>query len=361
MERKLASIQRVREVRPIEGADAIEVVQINNWNVVSKKGEYEVGDLCIYCEIDSFLPVKDDFEFLRKSSYRKLADGSEGFRLKTIKLRGQVSQGLVLPIKMLNGSEEMVIGVSAQPWGDQLQLGPYDDALVIEEGVDVSKHLGIVKYEPPVPASLAGVARGLFPSFIPKTDEERVQNLTNEYLGYTKTSFYITEKLDGASFTAYIKDGEFGVCSRNLDLLETEDNTMWKVARELDLETKMLSLGKNVSLQGEIIGEGIQGNPYKLKGQTVKFFNVFDIDSQEYYGLPIFLATMQHSLKLETVPMLTNLTMYLPKTIEELLQFAEGKSVLCETAEREGLVIRNMARTISFKVISNKFLLKGGE
>ena len=361
MERKLASIQRVREVRPIEGADAIEVVQINNWNVVSKKGEYEVGDLCIYCEIDSFLPVKDDFEFLRKSSYRKLADGSEGFRLKTIKLRGQVSQGLVLPIKMLNGSEEMVIGVSAQPWGDQLQLGPYDDALVIEEGVDVSKHLGIVKYEPPVPASLAGVAKGLFPSFIPKTDEERVQNLTNEYLGYTKTSFYITEKLDGSSFTAYIKDGEFGVCSRNLDLLETEDSTMWKVARELDLETKMLSLGKNVSLQGEIIGEGIQGNPYKLKGQTVKFFNVFDIDSQEYYGLPMFLATMQHALKLETVPMLTNLTMQLPKTIEELLQFAEGKSVLCETAEREGLVIRNMARTISFKVISNKFLLKGGE
>ena len=359
MERKLASIQLIRDVRPIEGADAIEVVQINNWNVVSKKGEYKIGDLCIYCEIDSFLPVKDAFEFLRKSSYKKLADGSDGFRLKTIKLRGQVSQGLVLPIETLNGAEEMVIGVSAQPWGDQLQLGPYDDALVIEEGVDVSKHLGIVKYEPPVPASLAGVAKGLFPSFIPKTDEERVQNLTKEYLGYCSTSFYVTEKLDGSSFTAYIKDGEFGVCSRNLELLETEDNTMWKVARELDLETKMRSLGKNVSFQGEIIGEGVQGNPYKLKGQTVKFFNIFDIDQHQYYIKAMFLNTIEN-LGLETVPFVAD-HFSLPDTIEELLEFAEGKSVLCETAEREGLVIRNMVRTISFKAISNKFLLKGGE
>jgi RNA ligase (TIGR02306 family) len=359
MERKLASIQRVRDVRPIEGADVIEVVQINNWNVVCKKGEYKPGDLCIYCEIDSFLPIKEEFEFLRKSSYRKLADGSEGFRLKTIKLRGQVSQGLVLPLETLNCAEEMVVGVSEQPWGEQLQLGPYDDALVIEEGLDVSKHLGIIKYEPPVPASLAGVAKGLFPSFIPKTDEERVQNLTNEYEGYTKTSFYVTEKLDGSSFTAYVKDGEFGICSRNLELLETEDNTMWKVARELDLETKMRSLGKNVSFQGEIIGEGIQGNPYRLKGQTLKFFNIFDIDEHQYY-IKAQLEKTINELGLETVPMLHN-HFLLPNTIEELLQFAEGKSALCESTEREGLVIRNMVRSISFKVISNKFLLKGGD
>lgn len=359
MERKLASVQRIREVRPIEGADAIEVVQINNWNVVSKKGEYKPGDLCIYCEIDSFLPIKEEFEFLRKSSYKKLADGSEGFRLKTVKLRGQVSQGLVLPIETLNGAEEMVIGRSEQPWGEQLQLGPYDDALVIEEGVDVSKHLGIVKYEPPVPASLAGVAKGLFPSFIPKTDEERVQNLTNEYLGYRGTSFYVTEKLDGSSFTAYVKDGEFGICSRNLELLETEDNTMWKVARELDLEAKMSSLGKNISFQGEIIGEGIQGNPYKLKGQTVKFFNIFDIDNYQYYTKAQLMQTLE-TLDLEMVPLISD-HFSLPNTIDELLQFAEGKSSLCETSEREGLVIRNMVRTISFKAISNKFLLNGGE
>jgi hypothetical protein len=134
---------------------------------------------------------------------------------------------------------------------------------------------------------------------------------------------------------------------------------MWKVARELDLETKMRSLSKNVSFQGEIIGEGIQGNLYKIKGQTVKFFNIFDIDEHQYYSKAQLIQTLE-KLDLEMVPLIGD-HFTLPDTIDELLQFAEGNSVLCETAEREGLVIRNMVRTISFKAISNKFLLKGGE
>ena len=144
--------------------------------------------------------------------------------------------------------------------------------MVIEEGVDVTDLLGIVKYEPPIPAELSGKVKGNFPSFLRKTDEERVQNLTKEYEQYIQSDqkFYITEKLDGSSATFYFKDGVFGVCSRNLELLETAENTFWKVARELDLENKMKKFGINMSLQGELIGEGIQGNPYKIKGQTVK-------------------------------------------------------------------------------------------
>lgn len=173
MERKLATIQRIREIRPIEGADAIELAIINNWQVVvAKNVGHKVGDCVVYCEIDSFLPVREEFEFLRKSSFKKMGD-QEGFRLKTIRLRGQISQGLVLPISVLEGPDEMKIGISKQPWGDQLQLGPYDNALVIEEGADVSEMLGIVKYEPPIPAQLAGKVKGYFPSFIRKTDEER--------------------------------------------------------------------------------------------------------------------------------------------------------------------------------------------
>jgi RNA ligase (TIGR02306 family) len=149
----------------------------------------------------------------------------------------------------------------------------------------------------------------------------------------------------------------FGVCSRNLDLEETEGNTFWKVARELQLEEKLREFGKNLCIQGELIGEGIQGNPYKIKGHTVKFFNAFDIDTQTNYGLPMFLATMQHQLKLETVPFLTNLTMKLPKTIDEMLAYADGKSVLNDRFDREGVVIRSVDRKISFKAISNKFLL----
>jgi RNA ligase (TIGR02306 family) len=358
MERKLASIQRIIEIRPIEGADAIEVARVNNWDVVVKKGEYNLGDLCVYCEIDSFLPVREEFEFLRKSSFKRMGD-QEGFRLKTIRLRGQLSQGLLLPLEVLNGEEEMVIGTMEHPWGPQLQLGPYDDAIVIEEGADVTEVLGIVKYEPPIPAELSGKIRGNFPSFLRKTDEERVQNLTKYYNEWVAQDldFYVTEKLDGSSATFYLNEGQFGVCSRNLDLLETEENTFWKVARELQIEEKLRATGKNMAIQGELIGEGIQGNPYKIKGQTVRFFNAFDIDSQTYYGLPMFLATMQHQLELETVPFVTNLTMKLPKTIDEALTFAEAKSVLNPDFDREGVVFRTMDRIISFKAISNKFLL----
>lgn len=183
------------------------------------------------------------------------------------------------------------------------------------------------------------------------------QNLVNNYENWkSNKKFYATEKLDGSSATFYYNDGVFGVCSRNLDLLESEGNTFWKVARQLNLEEKLKSLGKNVAVQGELIGEGIQGNPYNIKGQTVKFFNVFDIDACSYYDLDLFLSTIQDVLQLETVPVL-DLPDGLPATIEELLKMAEGKSVLNPNFDREGLVIRSTDRSISFKAISNKFLL----
>jgi RNA ligase (TIGR02306 family) len=223
-------------------------------------------------------------------------------------------------------------------------------------GNDVTEVLGIVKYEPPIPAELAGKVKGLFPSFIRKTDEERIQNLASEYEEMKKHTYYETEKLDGSSATFFYNNGEFGVCSRNLELLETEGNTFWKVARELDLENKMREYGMNISFQGELIGEGVQGNPYKIKGQTVRFFNLFDIDLQEYHSLSVFKKTME-KLGLETVPVL-NTHFHLPDTIDELLLMADGKSELNPNFDREGIVIRSLDRKISFKVISNKFLLK---
>lgn len=358
--RKLASIKIIDNIQPIEGADMIELASIGGWNVVvAKDVGHKVGDMVIYCEIDSFLPIREEFEFLRKSSFKKMGD-QEGFRLKTIRLRGQISQGLVLPISVLEGPDEMKIGISKQPWGDQLQLGPYDNALVIEEGVDVSEMLGIVKYEPPIPAQLAGKVKGDFPGFIQKTDEERVQTLSEEYEGWKLQSthqFYVTEKLDGSSATFYLRDGQFGVCSRNLELLEVEDNTFWKVAREMKIEEKLRELGKNISIQGELIGEGIQANRYKIKGHTVRFFNVFDIDKFQRLGLNDLTHIIENVLGFQTVPILATSYM-LPNTVAELLEHAESKSVLNENAEREGIVIRSLDNTISFKAISNKFLLK---
>jgi RNA ligase (TIGR02306 family) len=340
MERKLATIRTITNIQPIDGADMIELASVGGWNVVvAKNVGHKVGDKVVYCEIDSFLPIREEFEFLRKSSYKKMGE-QEGFRLKTIKLRGQVSQGLILPISVLN------------PPDTNIYVEPF-------EGLDVTEMLGIVKYEPPIPAELAGKVKGQFPSFLRKTDEERIQNLTKEFEEWkyqSKHQFYVTEKLDGSSATFYYNNGEFGVCSRNLELLETEGNTFWKVAREMDLENKLSKYGRNISLQGELIGEGIQGNPYKIKGQKVMFFNVFDIDKQQRESLGGFLKVMD-DLFLEFVPII-DIVFELPESVDEMLKMAEGKSKLNSNTEREGLVVRSIDTTISFKAISNKFLLK---
>jgi len=339
MERKLASVRKISKISSIEGADKIELAIVDGWKVVvAKDVNHNVDDMVIYCEIDSFLPVKEEFEFLRKSSYKKMSDGTEGFRLKTIKLRGQVSQGLILPMSVVEYTN-----------------------VQFKVGMDVTNLLGVTKYEPPIPAELSGKVKGMFPSFLYKTDEERVQNLASEYESYKEKNkeevkFYVTEKLDGSSATFYIKDGVFGVCSRNLELLETEGNSFWKVARELKLEEWLISLGKNICLQGELVGESVQGNPYKIKGQTVRFFNGFNIDTQENIPFLEFVELTQ-KMNLTTVPIL-DYDFTLPETIEDMLEYADKKSELNSNFDREGIVVRSYNRTISFKVISNKFLLK---
>lgn len=338
--RKLASIRKISDIQPIEGADKIELATIDGWKVVvAKDVNHKVGDLIVYCEVDSFLPIREEFEFLRKTSFKKMGD-QEGFRLKTIRLRGQISQGLIVPLDVL-----LKHGVSS------------DDVF---EGLDVTGMLDIIKYEPPVPAELSGKVKGLFPSFIRKTDEERVQNLSSEYEKYRAKNklggkFYVTEKLDGSSATFYVKDEVFSVCSRNLELLETEGNTFWKVSRELDLENKLRTLGFNVCLQGELIGEGVQGNPYKIKGQTVRFFNGFNIDTQENIPFLEFVELTQ-KLGLKTVPIL-EFDFDLPNSIDNMLEYAESPSILNTNFSREGVVVRSYDRTISFKSISNQFLL----
>src|ERR1044072_3418313 len=215
--RTLASIPRIKNIEPIANADSIVKATVLGWQLVIKKDEFKPGDLCVYVEIDSILPDKQEFEFLR----------NKNFRIRTIKMRGQVSQGICFPLNIL------------------------PDNIQVEEGVDVTEVLNIVKYEPPVPVNMQGIMKGWFPSFIPKTDETRVQVL-QELLDIHKGSLcYITEKLDGTSVTYFIKDGVFGVCSRNLELEENEDNLYWKTARQFNIEEKLRSVGCNIAIQGE--------------------------------------------------------------------------------------------------------------
>ncbi|MCP5107254.1 MAG: RNA ligase (ATP) [bacterium] len=348
MERKLATIRTVNEIKPIEGADMIELALVDGWQCVVKKGEFKPGDPGVYFEIDSYLPIEERYEFLRKSSYKKIPDQlqgqrAEGFRLKTVKLRGQISQGLILPLDL------------------------FPELKTTSMGSEVTESLHVELYEPPIPANLAGQVRGKLPGFLMKTDEERIQNLPEYFTEYTTMSFECTEKIDGSSMTVYYTGDDLGVCSRNLNLKEDEANTLWKVANQLQLHTLLKELNKNLALQGEIAGEGIQKNPLKIKGQQFFLFNIWNIDKREHLSpderMDIF-HFLEERVPIRHVPVISPGMKVFEKykTMGELLDYAVGKSLLNKDVHREGIVFKSLEsigrEIVSFKAISNKYLLK---
>jgi RNA ligase (TIGR02306 family) len=337
--RKMATIRKIDLLRPIEGADAIECAIVGGWTVVVKKGEYTAGDLAVYCEIDSFIPTAIAPFLTKPGQYAKTFEGVEGERLRTMKLRGQLSQGLLLPIP---------------------------NAIQFAEGEDVSELFGIVKYEAPVPAELAGEVKGMFPSVIPKTDQERVQNLKAELAEWLTDELHweVTEKLEGSSMTVYVRDGDVGVCSRNLDLKHNTDNSLWRAAYRYELPAKLAHIGRNIAIQGELVGNGIQGNIYQMRDQDFLVYDIYDIDAGRYFTpaeRKAFVAehglnhcpVLAYSARLTDTLGLTNM--------DQILKFAEGKSVMGMIGcEREGLVFKCHEKQVSFKAISNKYLLKHG-
>ncbi len=342
--RKLASIRRIDDIRPIDGADAIECAVVGGWTVVAKKGEFAVGDLAIYFEIDSWIPV-ELAPFLCKGKEPREFEGVKGERLKTIKLRGQLSQGLLLPL-----AEVISIAGCWSP---------------IKEGDDVTEYLNIKKWEKPMNAQLAGVCRGNFPSLIPKTDQERCQNLVKQIVAANEagTKFEITEKLEGSSMTVYRIKGEFGVCSRNMDLKEVAGNTFWDVARADNIEDMMINVDEHwdFAIQGELIGPNIQGNIYNLLKPEFRVFDVYDIQAGKYLN-PKERRKLIEDMGLKHVPVLASeASLYdtLGITdIPQLLKYAEGKSVMGTIGcEREGVVFKEVDGGFTFKAISNKYLL----
>ena len=347
--RKMATIQIIRDITPIEGADSIVLAHINGWAAVVKKDEFSVGQYVVFCEIDSWVP-HEIASFLSKGKEPREYLGVKGERLRSVKLRGQLSQGLILPLNTL-------------PQGNY------------PEGEDVSEKLGIVKYEPPIPAQLAGQVKGNFPSLVSKTEEERVQNIRG-LEKYLDEVFVETEKLHGTSVSFVLNEnGEMEVCSRNLSLKEDENNLYWKLAKKNDALSMLNSVRnyyeatgvsvKTVAIQGEGVGQGVQkGWEYGI--QIPEFF-LFTI---QVNGVKIAEEDFQYistTLCVKSVPQVRMATLRqlvgdAENISSALLKRVEGRSLIDGKTIREGSVFRCFTdSSFSFKVVNNQFLLKGGD
>ena len=333
MQRALASILRIAELSPIAGADRIELARVAGWQCVVKKGEFRVGDLAAYLEIDAVPPDREAFAWLWQPKGQSGVKRPETFRIRTLRLRGTLSQGLLMPL---------------------VQAGLASGS----EGDDLTEVLGITKYEPPAPSGM-GDWRAGFPSLVPKTDEMRVQAVPLVLEELRGNPFVATVKMDGTSSTFVMVDGALHACGRNHSIAEGE-NLYWYVAKKYRL-ADVLS-GSSLAIQGEIAGPGIQKNPVGLKDKSLFVFNLYDTRTGEHLGdaeLRKFCA--QHGL--EPVPVAFEGARF-DETVDSLLGKAEGLYA-GTTQQREGIVIRPVAPMrstalggrLSFKAISNRYLL----
>lgn len=349
--RQLVTIRTVSELLPIEGADRIELAKIDGWQCVVKKGEFQVGSRGLYFEIDSMVPATDErFAFLAKGKVQPLA------RVKTIRLKGQISQGLLMPLSIVSVEEQSRI----------------------DQDHDLTTIFKVQKYEPPLP--MGGQQKGTFPThLVRKTDQERIQNMSSVLAGTKFSDFETTEKLDGTSCTIWMRVGQddllhlgddfdldspediakwkdfaSGVASRNWEMSKDDSNVYAKVLRDNDLVNKLWELGRNLAIQGEIIGPNIQGNKYQLAAQTFYVFDIYDIDQKRYLSFQE-RWDMVEVLGLKHVPILTFDDQDL--TLDVVLGVANGASQLANI-EREGIVFKKNDGSMSFKAISNEWLLK---
>lgn len=339
-ERTLVSIRTISALEPIEGADFIEKAFVDGWTVVVKKGEYSVGDTAVYFEPDTFLPEGDArWQFLVDKSSR-MFEGVRGHVLRTVKLKGVYSNGLLLHPSLF------------------------------AEGLTA-----VVKYEVSNEdaARLSGQAKGNFPSFIPKTSAERIQNLGRTVFSPDRSNdeYEVTIKLDGSSFTVYHLDGVVGCCSRNLDLkLEDKSSSFVQMFDALGIGEALRELGENVAFQGELFGEGIQGNNEKLVGKKYAIFNVWLINEGRYATaderMDLFIK-LKDLIPEESaglfmhVPVIHSSSRLLDlglDAVSDVLKYAEGPSWNTKV-KREGLVFKSIKDpSFIFKAISESWLAK---
>lgn len=361
--RNLASIQTVVDLQPIPDKDKIEYATVLGWHVITRVGEFKIGDKCVYFEIDVKTPETEVFEFLRPRD----------FRIRTLKMAGVVSQGLALPLSSF-----------AEFKGKDLPVGK-----------DVTDILGITKYDPEgeKEAKLFAEKQALetnklkkflmknkwyrklftpkkeskgFPKWIKKTDETRVQTMPFLFRhtdNEERVFLSVTEKIDGTSSTyfyvnqkGWFRKPVFGVCSRNIYLQKQDGSVYWENAITHDLKNVLKAIAeqhkaKTVVLQGESIGPSIQGDKYKI-GKKFFAFNLV-IDNNRLSTIE--MKKILEQFKIDTVPIISE-AFILPDTCDEMIAFSNGDSLLNSKVKREGVVCRN--GNLSFKAVSPDFLLK---
>jgi RNA ligase (TIGR02306 family) len=369
-ERKLARVVKIDSLHEIKGADRIELAMIGGWQVVAQKGLYAAGDLAVYFEVDSLLPLDNPaFQFL-SSSKNTVVDGVEYARIKTIKLRKQLSQGVLVPLTELG-----------------LKGFVFDD--------DLTKRLGILKYEKAAEKGMNGTpgvaGSKAFPSFIPKTDQTRLQNIPTQFEQARDKGelFEKSFKLDGSSLTAYSYKGVLGVASRNVGFnmqtvnkgffttlkefvnmvkqrgfkrakwepqIKADKNAFTEMAQESGVLTALVRENRNLAFQGEMVGPSIQQNFEGVEKNELYIYDVYDIDARKYL-LPADRQALCAKYGLKHVPLASPHPVVLPVDVATAILDADGPSGL-QGKYREGFVYKSMDRDFSFKVISNAYLLK---
>ena len=343
--RKLASIQRIWKIEPIEGADRIELAHVLGWQCVVNKGQFKPMDLAVYFEVDSFLPIEPEYEFLRPSSYKKTDIMGEGYRLKTMRFRGQISQGLLLPI-------------------DTFEAIPSN----VKLGADVTDILHVRKWEIEERISTGGTIIGDLPYDIPHTDETRVQAMPELIQVFEGLEYYISTKMDGSSHSIGIDEDGFHVTGHNYEYANDGNSAFYEYVLSNDLQNKAESFVREhdiytLTIQGELCAPGIQSNRLRLSKPSWYVFTVRE--NGKRVGLDRMLEICSE-LGLEHVPIEErdyNLPLKYP-TVESLLERADGEYP--NGGKKEGIVIRPtepvycemISATLSMKVVNNKYLLK---
>ena len=349
MPRKLASIERVWKIEPIEGADNIELAHVLGWQCVVNKGQFKPMDLGVYFEIDSFLPVKPEFEFLRKSSYRKSDIMGEGFRLKTMKFKGQISQGLLLPMSIFH----------------EIPAG-------IQRGTEIAKLLGVKKWEIEERVTTGGTVIGPLPIDVPHTDETRIQECPELLEQFAGKEYYISTKMDGSSHSISVDSDGFHVTGHNYEYKDDGSSAFYELVKKQHWDVVIRNYLKEnpdietLTLQGEFCAPGIQQNRLRLISPEWYVFTV------RINGKRVGLRKMQEicgELGLATVP-IEEVGFDLPSkypTIDAMLERADGDYP--RGGKKEGIVVRTtepefcqlISAPLSMKIVSNKYLLKNGD